>query len=610
MVIDSADREVYRLIEQRQEAALGAASDTHIGPEDGRVTRTESMFSCVPHPVSSELPETYATNQARSAVTAAEDNRQTGRPDSGDGEASVDSGEPTDKTSIPTEETVTGSTVTEQTEDSGLAQTESIFSEDKASEVTVVGLSSALAYANRNARTLQEAKEDIYLAALDLTLERHLWTPQFVASVRGEFADYGQVRDFDRAMSAVSEVAVSQRLPYGGEVTASVVNSLMRDLGRHVTSGETGSFILSADIPLFRGFGRTARESRYSAERELIYAVRIYERFRRSFLVDIAADYFGLQQSKAAITNSFKSYDSRYYNWKRAATFKSLHQEHNILDAPRAQSSFLDAEAALVSAKEHYASSLDRFKIRIGMPIDALLDVVDQDQDAESAAIEMLLVDVDESEALDIALQSRLDLLNSLDSVDDARRGVLVAKNSILPDLDLSGSVTMDTDANRPNSTSYNTERTTWRGGLQLRVDDRKTERNNYRRSLISLRRVERRYGELIDSVRSDVRRALRRIAQQENLWQIRALDVHINELRHAAAEERFRQGRITNRDYVEAEDDLLSARNAESGAIASYRQAILEFRRDTGTLRVDENGKWAADFHMDQKTNTVSDHE
>jgi outer membrane protein TolC len=472
---------------------------------------------------------------------------------------------------------------------------DSVFTEQELElgTATVFTLHDAVEYAFLEAREIQDAREELYLAALDLTLERHLWTPQFVASVQAEYADYGQVRDFDHAMSAVSEVAVSQRLPYGGEVTARVINALMRDLGQHITSGEPGNFILRADIPLLRGAGRVALESRYQSERALIYAVRSFERFRQAFLVEIARDYFDLQQSRASITNAHTSYVSRLDAWRRAYLIATTSKARSIFDEPRARSSFRDAEAALVSSKEQYATALDRFKIRIGMTVDRLLDVVDQQVDRQSREIERLVPEVPEQLAVKVGLRYRLDLINSLDRVDDASRGVVIAENRILPDLDLSGSVSLATDPTHLSSTSYNTERSTWRGMIELRMDDRMSERTAYRQTLIQFRQEQRRHGQLADTVRSDVRRALRRIAQQRNIRDIQEMNVEENVFRREAADARFKLGDATNQDVIDAENDLLAARNRLAGAVAAYRTAILEFHRDVGTLRLGDEEPW-----------------
>ena len=573
-LIDRTDRSVYGVISDRQKAALGTTTDANIGPENGKLLRGEDMYSFTPHPVDSDIPEEFQTASQRDAA-----NKPVSEPE-GDSQPAA---QPV---------VVSGAEAESTTKQSPLISP-TIFTTEQEVERQIFLLSDALEYALCHAREFQGAKEDLYLAALDLTLERHLWTPQFVGSVQAEYANYGQVRDFDRAMSAVSDLSLRQRLPFGGDITARVINNLMRDLEKHITSGEPGNVILEANIPLFRGAGRVAYESRYTAEREVIYAVRTFENFRRGFAVRVAASYLDLQQTKASIGNAYKSYRGRYADWEKADFVNRVGRSQTIFDASRARSSFRNAESSLVSAKEQHASSLDRFKVLIGMPVATLLDVVDQDHDAESSAFDRLATNVEDSIAEQVALKYRLDLLTLADQVDDAKRGVVVAKNRILPDLNLSGSATLDTDPEHLSSVSYNTERTTWRGMAEMRIDDRKTERNAYRASLISLRRAERAHDLATDNVRVDVRRALRRIEQQRNLVSIQAANVEENVLRLAASQAQFDLGKIGNRDVVDADTDLLAARNQFAAAVARYRNAILEFHRDAGSLRIDDQGRW-----------------
>jgi len=569
-LINGTDDGVYNVIAQRQMDALGETHNAKIGEEDGLFRPRSDMYSFVPGRIDAQLPESFRTSRPRE-----------GGAEPGEGTEAVDSQDvPSDADAVSEGEAESDSTPFEDGADT----------EPNQAKPVVMGLSDVLGYAMRHSRELQDAKEDLYLAALDLTLERHLWTPQFVASVSAEFADYGQIRDFDRAMSTVSQVAVSQRLPFGGDVTARVINTLMRDLGVHTTSGETGRFIVEADIPLFRGAGRVAYESRYRAERQLIYAVRTYERFRRRFLVDIASDYFSLQQSKARIGNAEKNLESATWSAKRAEFYLETGRG-DIFEKARAQSTFRQAESDVQNERESYQSALDQIKIRIGMSVEEPLDVVSQEDDEESRLLELLLPDVDKEAAIQVALKYRLDLRTVFDQIDDRKRGVVIAKNAILPDLDLSGSVTMNTDPNELKSLSYNTERATWRGMVELRMDDRKQERNAYRESLVNLRRAERGYDEAADRVRSDVRRALRRIVQSESTREIQRLNVKENEEREKAARELVNAGRRTNQDLVDAQNDLQRARNSLAAAEAGVRRAILEFRRDTGTLRVGDDG-------------------
>lgn len=582
VIIDRTDRSVYRAIEERQRQAVGIVADATIGNETGELPTDNSMYSFVPRPVGAEVPKEFEIKVPEDKPAGSEsesDPAPAGSP------SSAAASEPSSKVSDAGD-----SPESEYGEISAC-----IYLESQMPGVVTLRLRQALAYAFRHSREVQNAKEALYVAALDLTLERHLWTPQFVGSIQSEYANYGQVSDFDHAMSAVSELAVTQRLPYGGEVTARVLNSLMRDLGNQVTTGETGNAILEANIPLLRGAGRVAYESRYAAERELVYAVRDYEHFRREYAVRIADEYFVLQERKAAIANAHKSYLSRREDWVKAEFVQRVGRSRDVFEATRARSTFRSAEASLVSAKEQYATGLDRFKIELGMPMNVLLDVVDQNDDRESALFAGLMPETDETASIEVALRFRLDLLNEADRVDDAQRGVTVAKNRILPDLELSGSVTLDTDPEHLNSTSYNTERSTWRAAAEMRLDDRKTERNAYRASLIAFRRAQRDFDQFADEVRADVRAALRRIDQQKNLVDIQAMNVSENALRLEAAQAQYNLGKIGNRDVVEADDDLLAARNDYAQALSAFRSALLAFRRDTGTLRVDES-QWSAD--------------
>ena len=51
--------------------------------------------------------------------------------------------------------------------------------------------------------------------------------------------------------------------------------------------------------------------------------------------------------------------------------------------------------------------------------------------------------------------------------------------------------------------------------------------------------------------------------------------------------------GRAEIRDLLEAQEDLLSAQNALTAAITTYRVAELELQRDMGVLKIDEKGLW-----------------
>ncbi len=556
----STDRRVHDAIADRQLAALGLPSDADVDDWSATGASGGRMYRLNPRPIDSELPDCF------------DKPAETPSPKADDAE----------------------------TDGADAAPDASLDEVESAAPAQAFDLRRALAYANAHARDLQNAKEDLYLAALGLTLERHLWTPQFSASLTSEYEDFEQDEVFDQALTTVAEVAVRQRLPLGGEIAARAVASFVNDLNEHVTTGESGQLILEADIPLFRGAGRVAYESRYVAERELIYAVRSYERFRRSFLVTVASTYFNVQQRRTAIRNTEKSYRSLYKEWEKAEFIERVGRSRTVFDAPRALSSLRGAEVALARANEDYETAMDRFKILLGMPVTESLDVPDQTDDQASESLERLLSDVPLEQAVETALAFRLDLLNSEDRVDDVRRGVVIAENRILPDLDFSGRLVSNSGPDHLSTTTLSTERTSWAAGLRFRIDDRRTEISAYRTALIDERRAVRNHEEFRDQVRADVRRALRRIAQTATVRTIQEMNVEENATRLEAAKVQFALGKQTNQDVVDAENDLLNARNDYADAVAAYRISILEFRRDTGTMRISEAGGWGGPGRLD----------
>ncbi len=555
----ATDAQVYGTVADRQRAALGFTSDITIESPNVGAEHDERMYQFTPRPLDAALPEDFA----RRSTSRVEEHVAT----SGAGEEDVAGSDPD-----------TGEAVVEGSE----SKTGRVFD-----------LRQTLAYAERHARDLQNAKEDLYLAALDLTLERHLWTPQFSTIVKSEFEDFEKDAVLDQAQTSVAEIAVRQRLPLGGELAARAVTSFVNDLKTHVTTGESGQLILEANIPLFRGAGRVAYESRYVAERELIYAVRTYERFRRSFLVTVASNYFSVQQRRTAIANTVKSYKSRMKAWEKADFTERMGRSKTVFDASRAQSTLRDAEVALSRTREDYQTAMDRFKILLGMPVVEQLDVPDQSADEASQSLDGLLTEVSVEEAIETALTYRLDLLNDADRVDDARRGVVIAENRILPDLEFTADLLSNSNPDHFSTTTQNTSRTSWRAGLEFRLDDRRTEIRDYRSSQIALRRAQRSHEEFVDRVRADVRRAMRRIEQTADVRQIQEMNVTENERRLAAATVQYNLGKQTNQDVVDAETDLLAARNDFADAVAAFRIAILESRRDTGMLRVSADGSW-----------------
>lgn len=440
----------------------------------------------------------------------------------------------------------------------------------------------SLGYAVQHSREYQDRMEDLYLSALDVTLQRHLFEPRPFASVGYEYSGGQADVNYRSALAATATAGVKQQLPYGGEVTASALVKFVDAISGNVDNAETAELVMSGSIPLLRGAGLVNLEPLIKSERELVYQVRTFEAYRRSFAVDIASQYFGLLAQQQAIANRKQNYDTLSALLERArALFAG--QRLSALDVQRAEQSLLSGENTLINAQLVYANSLDDFKIALGMNVNDALDVV-------PVELDVAVPDLHTNDAVETAYHYRLELQTASDRVSDATRSVEVARNGLLPDLNLTGSVSSGNRDDLP-ARKLDSRTLEYSAGINLDLPvDRVAERNVYRRALIGFDRSQRSFETLRDQVTAQVRADVRGIRLAQSTLVIQKQSITLAEKRLENASDRLKLNRpgADTREVVDAQADLLSAQDSYEQAQATLQIRILQFLRDTGTLRVD----------------------
>ncbi|WP_428939860.1 TolC family protein [Fontivita pretiosa] len=439
----------------------------------------------------------------------------------------------------------------------------------------------AIAYAVQHSREYQSRMEDLYLAALSVTLERHLFSPRPFARTGVEYTGGQLDVDYRSALTITNSAGIRQQLPYGGEIVAEGLVDFVRALNDNVSDGESAQLALSGTIPLLRGAGMVNLESLINSERQLVYEVRRFEDFRRDFVVRIASQYFRLLTQQQAIANRRFTYIVAYQLTEQTyAIYAAGRPGVNFLSVQRAQNQLYEAENAIINAEDNYQAALDDFKLLIGMPVDEPLEVVGMELDINPPDLE--------ADATQMALKYRLDLKTASDQIEDARRAVEVAKNGLLPDLELRarGSIGNQEDSPASHIDSRTME---YSAGLTLDLPvDRLAERNAYRRALISLERATRNWKQTRDSIIAQVRDSLRAIRSARDTLEIQRRTIELNRRRLDYANELLVLGRATDsQQVVDAQNALLQAQDRYEQARANYQIRILEFLRDTGMLRI-----------------------
>src|SRR5690349_5675083 len=193
-------------------------------------------------------------------------------------------------------------------------------------------------------------------------------------------------------------------------------------------------------MPLLRGFGMVSREPLMASGGRLVYAVRDFEEFRRSFAVTIARSYFNLLAGQQGIRNRRVNLASSIDLRERSQAMFDANRLSG-LEVQRARQQELTAQSQLINAEENYQSQLDAFKVLLGMPVEEGLDVA-----AEEMTVPIPKLTPDAAVAL--AHRYRLTLTTAADRVDDAMRAVKNSANGLLPDVTLTASGTLGNEAN------------------------------------------------------------------------------------------------------------------------------------------------------------------
>ncbi len=582
----SADRDAYRLIDQRQRETLGTPSQSAIGTTELNTVRPEA-YEKTPdstNTLSPELRKLLDTPAANDATTP----RVNEVPNSTQPatQSATDSTGPTTQPLAALRNPYTEMLLQQGFVARGDAPEAPVFPRPlpKGQTRKIYTLADCFNQALTGNREYRSRKEDLYLAALNVTLARHQFEPRLFAQSAIGTSGSGEGSDYETALSATQTVGVKQKLPYGGEIIASFLAGNINQLRSTVGDSTSAQAVLEARIPLLKGAGMVAQEDLIQSERNLIYAVRDFERYRRSFLVVVAGQYFNLVNQRAQIVNRLRSARSYTFMRRRSeALFQAGRQ--TLLDVQRAAQSELSANNDLITVIENYELAVDNFKILLGVPMTTNIDV----------APEYLLIpppQPDETAAIATGLNLRLDLQTQRDRIGDSERQVALAKNNLLPNLDLSAKVATGSDTTR-RSLAPQWDNVDYSAAVVLDLPlDKVSERNDYRASLVYLERSRRSLQTSEELATLQIRLALRLVRQQLSLLRLQANNIEMAQRRKDFSDIQFRDGKINNRDYLEAESALLDAQNRFAQALANLQVASLQYLRDTDLLRVTADGK------------------
>jgi outer membrane protein TolC len=295
----------------------------------------------------------------------------------------------------------------------------------------------------------------------------------------------------------------------------------------------------------------------------------------RTVLDTVTAVYAIIEQ--AELLDLYTVQVARYEGHAEAARIKEKAGLASPIDVYRAEISRQDAEASRNRTRKALADAEDRLKVILTLPLERDLRI--------TAPLEYTPVRLDSGQALDIALDNRAELKRARARVDDALRRSRIAKQGILPDVNLLlGYERAGTSEDFHRSTDL--DENNWRVALFGRTRfPRTSEKAVFRQSLITVRTERLTLAAVRDEIERDVRSQLEALRQIEDNIAIREAQIATAEGKLELARIKFRYEMADNFDVIESENELERATVDLLAARTDYIVGLYRLRSALGTL-------------------------
>lgn len=366
------------------------------------------------------------------------------------------------------------------------------------------------------------------------------------------------------------DVALSQLLRTGTVIE--FVPSTQR-----TSEGFTTGYTATLTQPLLRGRQRALVESGVDRAR---FSIRTAERSRYLAQVDVALStiraVYRIVQARETLQLSIES-AARSRGHLVAAQARQRAGLSTSLDVFRATQQAGRSQDALDTQTQAYGDAKDALKILLALPLEVELDVV--------APLEIETEILGEDEAVALALGTRVELRQAEDSASEARRLVRVAGINVQPDLDLALTVSQF-GADDAFGQSLGLGDAFFGLSLGTSNDFRRIpQKAAFEQAKIAADAAQRSFARRRDVIVQEVKRSLRAVERGRRSIQVQRGQIDQAEGKLLVARKKFELGLTTNRDVVEAEEELRSAEATLIASVANTVTAQFALRASLGTL-------------------------
>ena len=253
------------------------------------------------------------------------------------------------------------------------------------------------------------------------------------------------------------------------------------------------------------------------------------------------------------------------------------------IDTLRGELQLRHALDTLILAKESYGDALDDLRVQLSLPMDQSIEV--------DAPLVYDLIEIDESQAVTIALSERVELDQARDNFSESQRYSRIAKHRTLPSLDLVFGYSQ-VGVNENLLDNFGLDDHVWNVNLATSTDFARTaEKAAYEQSLLGVRSAKRSLELQQDDIARQVKRDFRNLLRSENRISIQEEQIQNSEASMRLAKIKFDHGLANNFDLVEAEASLRQAETNLVSAVVDYIVGSYRLRQSLGTLLKQSEG-------------------
>jgi hypothetical protein len=271
--------------------------------------------------------------------------------------------------------------------------------------VLVLNMERAVELAWLNSRDYQAALETVYEQALALTLQRFAFALHWFGSNITTFTGIGDGDSAAHVLTTSSSLGFTKMLAAGGQLLVDFANSWVFSFNGRGSQSMTSTLTFNLIQPLLRGFGRRVTlEPLTQSERSTLYAVRDFARFRKQLYVNIttggrgSAGFLGLLNQMQSIRNQEANLASNEQNLRFTRGLLDTRQASTV----QFDQTYLTVQSltlSLISSRSAFETSLDNYKILLGLPPDIpvrLNDSILAQFQLTDPALDKLKNDIDE----------------------------------------------------------------------------------------------------------------------------------------------------------------------------------------------------------------------